>query len=46
MNIHWKGGTEAEAPVLWPPEAPILWPLEETLMLRKTEGKRRRADRR
>ena len=30
------GGTDAEA------ETPILWPLEKTLMLGKTEGRRRR----
>ena len=21
MNIHWKDGAEAEAPILWPPDA-------------------------
>ena len=30
---------ETEAPILWPPDAD---PLEKTLMLGKTEGRRRR----
>ena len=34
-------GAEIEAPILWPPDAKID-SLEKTLMLRKTEGKRRR----
>ena len=34
-------GAETEAPILWPPDAKID-SLEKTLMLRKTEGKRRR----
>ena len=33
-------GAETEAPILWPPDAKID-SLEKTLMLRKTEGKRR-----
>ena len=32
---------EAETPILWPPDAKN-WPLEETLILGKTEGRRRR----
>ena len=31
---------EAEAPILWPPDAKN-WLIEKTLMLGKTEGKRR-----
>ena len=34
-------GAEIEAPILWLPDAKID-SLEKTLMLRKTEGKRRR----
>ena len=33
--------TEAEAPILWPPDAKS-WLTEKTLMLGKTEGRRRR----
>ena len=33
---------EAETPILWPPDAKRKDPLEKTLMLGKTEGRRRR----
>ena len=33
---------EAETPILWPPDAEKTDSFEETLMLRKTEGERRR----
>ena len=40
LNIHWKRtDPEAEAPKLWPPDVKTL---EKTLMLGKTEGRRRR----
>ena len=39
MNII--GRTDAEAPILWPPDAESQL-IEKTLMLRKTEGKRRK----
>ena len=35
------GRTDAEASILWPPDVKNR-PLEKTLMLRKTEDKRRR----
>ena len=35
------GRTDAEAPILWPPDAKN-WPLEKTLMMGKIEGRRRR----
>ena len=35
------GRTDAEAPILWPPDAKN-WFLEKTLMLEKIEGRRRR----
>ena len=38
------GRTDAETPVLWPPDAKN-WPMEETLMLGKIEGRRRGDDR-
>ena len=37
--------TEAETPVLWPPDVKTDW-LEKTLMLRKIEGRRRRGQER
>ena len=36
------GDAEAEAPILWPPVMPRADSLEKTLMLGKTEGRRRR----
>ena len=39
-----RSDTEAEAPILWPPDAKSS--LEKTLMLGKIEGKRRRGQQR
>ena len=39
------GRTEAETPILWPPD-PKNWPLEKTLMLGKIEGGKRRQQQR
>ena len=36
-----RTNAEAEAPILWPPDAKASY-LEKTLMLGKTEGRRRR----
>ena len=36
-----RTGAEAEAPILWPPDVKN-WHMEKTLMLGKTEGRRRR----
>ena len=42
-NQYWIfiGRTDAEDPILWPPDTKI-WPLPKTLMLGKIEGRRRR----
>ena len=46
VNQPWifigRTDTEAEAPILWPPDAIRATAVEKTLMLGKTEGKRRR----
>ena len=43
-NQHWIffGRTDAEAPVLWPPDVKSGHSLEKTLMMGNTEGRRRR----
>ena len=52
VNHKWNqpwifiGRTDPEAPILWPPDAKIGESLKKTLMLGKTEGKRRRGRRR
>ena len=40
------GRTDAEAPILWPPEVNSQLILEKTLMVGKTEGRRRRGQQR
>ena len=40
-----RTGTEAEAPILWPPDAKT-WSLGKTLMLGKIEGRKRRGQQR
>ena len=40
-----RTGAEAEAPILWPPDVKN-WHMEKTLMLGKTEGRRRRGQQR
>ena len=46
-NQYWIfiGRTDAEDPILWPPDTKI-WPLPKTLMLGKIEGRRRRGQQR
>ena len=40
------GRTDAEAPILWPPDFQRVNSLEKTLMLEKIEGRRRRGRKR
>ena len=46
-NQYWIfiGRTDAEDPILWPPDTKI-WPLPKTLMLGKIDGRRRRGQQR
>ena len=49
VNLSWtcvgRTDTEAETPILWPPEAKN-WSFEKTLMLGNIEGRRRRGQQR
>ena len=47
-NQSWTfiGRTDAEAPILWPPDAKVVFSLEKTLMLGKIEGTRKRRQQR
>ena len=40
LNVHWR--TDAEAPILWPPDAKSQCIMVKTLMLGKTEGMKTR----